>query len=165
VNARAVGRGLRECSTGRDQAPSSARTREGESSLRPRETGMSASAESDSKRRFVGTREAAAVLGVHERTVRRYIASGALAHRRLPGGHYRIAREAIEALLVHGPSGATRRRSGSRALGDSIAQPAPRPWARRARSARERADGAAVFYDLSPETLRALRARTEPRRG
>ena len=47
------------------------------------------------KVRLLTTREAAAALGVHERTLRRYIASGFLACRRLPGGHYRIPEDAI----------------------------------------------------------------------
>ncbi len=37
-------------------------------------------------------------MGVHERTLRRYIALGLLGYRRLPGGHYRIPEEAIVAL-------------------------------------------------------------------
>jgi hypothetical protein len=34
-------------------------------------------------------------MGVCERSIRRYIAAGRLSSRRLPGGHYRIAPEAI----------------------------------------------------------------------
>ena len=44
------------------------------------------------------TREAAAELGVHERTLRRYMSSGLLVYRRLPGGHYRIPEESIRNL-------------------------------------------------------------------
>lgn len=44
------------------------------------------------------TREAAAALGVHERTLRRYMSSGLLVYRRLPGGHYRIPEESIRDL-------------------------------------------------------------------
>lgn len=45
--------------------------------------------------RVLNTREAAGELGVSERTLRRYIASGQIDFRRLPGGHYRIPRQAI----------------------------------------------------------------------
>lgn len=41
------------------------------------------------------TRQAAAALGVHERTLRRYLSSGLLEHRRLPGGHYRVPASAL----------------------------------------------------------------------
>jgi excisionase family DNA binding protein len=44
----------------------------------------------------LSTSEAAAELGVSERTLRRYITSGLIVYRQLPGGHYRIPREAID---------------------------------------------------------------------
>jgi excisionase family DNA binding protein len=52
--------------------------------------------------RLLTTREAAAALGVHERTLRRYVSSGLLGCRRLPGGHYRIPEEAIRDLWSAG---------------------------------------------------------------
>jgi excisionase family DNA binding protein len=45
---------------------------------------------------LLSTSEAADRLGVHERTLRRYIARSQIDCRRLPGGHYRIALDAIE---------------------------------------------------------------------
>jgi excisionase family DNA binding protein len=45
--------------------------------------------------KLLTTADAAAALGVHERTVRRYLASGLLVYRRLPGGHYRIPEQSI----------------------------------------------------------------------
>ena len=62
--------------------------------------------------RWLSTREAAAVLGVHERTLRRYISSGLLGCRQLPGGHYRIPEEAIHEFWGAGdaPDRGTRRR-------------------------------------------------------
>jgi excisionase family DNA binding protein len=50
----------------------------------------------------LSTREAAAALGVHERTLRRYVSSGLLGCRRLPGGRYRIPEEAIHEFCVAG---------------------------------------------------------------
>ncbi len=44
----------------------------------------------------LSTREAAAALGVHERTLRRHIASGRLAYRKLPRGHYSIPTKAMK---------------------------------------------------------------------
>jgi excisionase family DNA binding protein len=91
---------------------------------------------------MLNTRQAAAVLGVHERTVRRYLAAGLLAHRRLPGGHYRIPARAIEQLWSVGPA---------------QAEPAARDRsaARRPQST-DRA--VPVVYDLSPAALSALRS-------
>jgi excisionase family DNA binding protein len=48
--------------------------------------------------RMLTTAQAASELGVHERTVRRYMSLGLLAYRRLPGGHYRISQKAVEDL-------------------------------------------------------------------
>jgi excisionase family DNA binding protein len=62
----------------------------------PRHLYMAASPSSSKARReLLSTSEAAARMGVCERTVRRYIATGRLASCRLPGGHSRIAPEAI----------------------------------------------------------------------
>jgi excisionase family DNA binding protein len=38
----------------------------------------------------------ASELGVSEQTLRRYITAGLIGYRQLPGGHYRIPRDAIE---------------------------------------------------------------------
>jgi excisionase family DNA binding protein len=107
---------------------------------------------------LLSTREAAAALGVHERTLRRYIASGRLAHRRLPGGHYRIPAEAILDFWA---------KADDADLRDQRCVPVPEPasaeaWhtARKAgaRSSQLRRPIDASRYDLSPETLAALRA-------
>jgi excisionase family DNA binding protein len=51
------------------------------------------------------TSEAAVELGVSERTLRRYITAGLIGYRQLPGGHYRIPREAIDEFWrEHSPS-------------------------------------------------------------
>jgi excisionase family DNA binding protein len=108
------------------------------------------------------TAEVAAALGVHERTVRRYMSSGLLAFRRLPGGHYRIPAEALNEFWRadvpdrgHGYSG-------------RLADPTPSA-ARMGRQARQRSPSsdnqlrlgleAHGDYDLSPATLRAVRNR------
>nr|WP_246198243.1 helix-turn-helix domain-containing protein [Solidesulfovibrio aerotolerans] len=47
----------------------------------------------------IGTREAAKRLGVCAGTVRRYIQDGKLNASKLPGGHYRIRPEDVDALM------------------------------------------------------------------
>jgi excisionase family DNA binding protein len=72
---------------------------------------MTPTVREQSSARMLNTHEAAMVLGVHQRTVRRYISMGLLAHQRLPGGHYRIAEQDILAPLGaerSGPRHATR---------------------------------------------------------
>ena len=49
----------------------------------------------DIRRELLTTAEVAAALGVHERTLRRYLSSGLLEYRRLPGGHYRVPASAL----------------------------------------------------------------------
>jgi excisionase family DNA binding protein len=111
-----------------------------------------------SARRPLSNSEAAAELGVSERTLRRYIASDAIRHHRLPGGHYRIPAEAIEEfwaahekarapVSAHVPSG-----------GSDAARPAAhrRPAARRRPPLGREPPRS---YDLSPEHLAELRAR------
>jgi excisionase family DNA binding protein len=66
------------------------------------------------------TRQAAARLGVHERTVRRYIASGLLSYRRLPSGHYRVPAEAILEFWVRTDD------AGARSSSDGAAVDGPR---------------------------------------
>jgi excisionase family DNA binding protein len=73
----------------------------------------------------------ASELGVSERTLRRYIQAGLIGFRRLPGGHYRIPREAIEAFWSeHAPRAAAIRkqdRLGGRIHEYSIAAQKPCP--------------------------------------
>lgn len=92
---------------------------------------------------MLSTRQAAAVLGVHERTVRRYLAAGALAHRRLPGGHYRIPTDAIEALWSSPPAEKQARSARNPAPASSLATAHPP-------------------HDLSPAVLASLRSRFAP---
>jgi excisionase family DNA binding protein len=107
------------------------------------------------------TAEAAAALGVHERTVRRYLSSGLLAFRRLPGGHYRIPAEALaEFWRANVPSG----RGYPVPLVDQTpsALKASRQVRQRSPSSgKQRRLGveAPREYDLSPATLRAVRSR------
>jgi excisionase family DNA binding protein len=103
-------------------------------------------------RRVLSTGEAAAALGVHERTLRRYIAIGRLRYRRLPGGHYRIPLEAIDEFWVENDTvGLDGHRT---ALG---ARPAPHTR-RAGQPRRPPLKREAVAYDLSPERLEELRA-------
>lgn len=57
----------------------------GTSQVRSRRTRQSA----------LSSSEAAAELGVCERTLRRYIEAGLIGYHRLPGGHYRIPEDSI----------------------------------------------------------------------
>lgn len=112
--------------------------------------------------RWLSTREAAAVLGVHERTLRRYMSSGLLGCRRLPGGHYRIAEEAIHDFWDAGDAldrGARRRQSGAERPSVDASGRASKMSSRRARRPRLGDEDSVAFYDLSPQALAALRAR------
>ncbi len=109
--------------------------------------------------RLLTTREAAAQLGVHERTLRRYMSSGLLSYRRLPGGHYRIPEESIRQLWDGEDSLKLDGRRRPLATGD------PSVYVRYAGGGtripcpgRRSADEGAVAYDLSPETLAELSA-------
>lgn len=107
---------------------------------------------------LLSTREAAAALGVHERTLRRYIASGRLAHRRLPGGHYRIPAEAILDFWAK-TDDADLRGPRCAPMSEPASAEAPHTTRKaRARSPQLRRPNDAGPYDLSPETLAALRA-------
>lgn len=52
------------------------------------------------RQEFLTVAEAAYFLKVSPKTVRKYIDAGLLPAKRLPWGHFRIARSAIEALLA-----------------------------------------------------------------
>jgi excisionase family DNA binding protein len=85
---------------------------------------MSVSTSASAGPSVLSTSEAAIELGVSERTLRRYISAGLIGFRRLPGGHYRIPREAIaEFWSRHSPPP---RRSARRT--QLVARP-PRPRA------------------------------------
>ncbi len=122
--------------------------------------GMSGRQAQRAQHRHLSTREAAALLGVHERTVRRYIAAGLLGNRKLPGGHYRIPQEAIGAFWSGGGDGARQRprriRAAERPQAGS-ASPIPAERARRSHRGLPAGERPAVAYDLSPEVLAALR--------
>lgn len=95
------------------------------------------------------TGEVAERLGVHERTVRRYISLGLLRHMRLPGGHYRVPEEALADFM--GGSSLRQHRGGLSGMRLATPSGTARP---RARSSL----GAEPGYDLSPSALAALRA-------
>jgi excisionase family DNA binding protein len=112
--------------------------------------------------RWLSTREAAAVLGVHERTLRRYMSSGLLGCRRLPGGHYRIPEEAIHDFWGAGDApdrGARQRQPGAERPSVNASGRASKTRSRRARRPRLGDEDSVAFYDLSPQALAALRAR------
>lgn len=129
-----------------------------------RRSDVSVSAGADARRgEPLTTSQAAAVLGVHERTVRRYLSSGLLACRRLPGGHYRIPAEALaEFWEANDPSGRRRGRLGRRADGTSDSRRTGLDGGIVTHSPRSRGrlgEGASRDYNLSTPALRALRAR------
>jgi excisionase family DNA binding protein len=98
--------------------------------------------------RALTTTQAAAFLGVSERTLRRYLALGLLSYGRLPGGHYRLREETLEEFLArrgsNDPSPPQRARV-------STQRPGASPHARRGIVVAE--------YDLSSASLAALRER------
>jgi excisionase family DNA binding protein len=112
--------------------------------------------------RWLSTREAAAALGVHERTLRRYVSSGLLGCRRLPGGHYRIPEEAIHEFWGAGDApvrGGRRRQPGAERSAVNASGRVSKTRPRRARRPRLGDEDSGAFYDLSSEALAALRAR------
>jgi excisionase family DNA binding protein len=112
--------------------------------------------------RLLSTREAAAALGVHERTLRRYMFSGLLGCRRLPGGHYRIPEEAIHEFLGGGDApvrGGGRRQPGAERPSVNASGRASKTRSGCARRPRLGDGDSVAFYDLSPDALAALRAR------
>jgi excisionase family DNA binding protein len=117
---------------------------------------MGRSGTSSRRRGPLSSTEAAAALGVCERTLRRYIASDHIRYHRLPGGHYRIPEEAIAEFWV-----VQDRRRRARQRARNTARPAPRPPERSTDGARRPALGheRGGDYDLSSEHLAELRAR------
>lgn len=107
--------------------------------------------------RMLTTAQAASELGVHERTVRRYVSLGLLAYRRLPGGHYRISEKAVEDFWR---ASSAARPSASRPPRDRASQPGRAQAQRRTGKRRTRPSGAKPRdpYDLSNAVLQALRA-------
>jgi excisionase family DNA binding protein len=99
--------------------------------------------------------EAAARLGICERTLRRYMQADRIRYHRLPGGHYRIPEDAIaEFWSEHNPP-RPHRRHASPALEPVLRRPTQRPsTGRRTRLGQESPED----YDLSPAALAELRA-------
>jgi excisionase family DNA binding protein len=115
--------------------------------------------------------EVATLLGVNERTVRRYITNGVLAGEVLPGGHYRISAAAIGECLARARANKLRapRRSTNTNLPTPDA-PTPTPSSAETRARREGAkkrrprlgapaSASGAVVDLSDDALRALSAR------
>jgi excisionase family DNA binding protein len=104
--------------------------------------------------RLLSTGQAAVELGVHERTLRRYITLGQIGYHRLPGGHYRVPREAIEQFWREhegaDASAAARPRRSRRQ--------SSRPAGKAARARRPLLERQPASYELTPERLSALRA-------
>ena len=121
--------------------------------------GMSRRQAQRAQHRYLTTREAAAWLGVHERTVRRYISAGLLDYRKLPGGHYRIPQEAIDGFwgMVDGAQQRRCRVPAAERLRAGSASPMPAERDRRSRLELAVGERSAVAYDLSLEVLAALR--------
>jgi excisionase family DNA binding protein len=110
--------------------------------------------------RMLTTTQAATALGVHERTLRRYLSMGLLAHRRLPGGHYRIPEAALAEFWQASEKPAVRparaERTREQPGRDSERRRRPRSSGRRAPLGE---DDSPASYDLSTESLSALRSR------
>jgi excisionase family DNA binding protein len=105
--------------------------------------------------------EAAAKLGVCERTLRRYMKADRIRFHRLPGGHFRIPESAIDEFWSE--HDARRTRAAERSMQKSRAPRARRP--RPASSQRRPALGCEPpdDYDLSrPRSTRCVRSSAEP---
>jgi excisionase family DNA binding protein len=143
------------------QTPSHSSQPTSETSGRQRR-GAAVSSRADTRRsELLTTAQAAAALEVHERTVRRYMASGLLGFRRLPGGHYRIPVEALDELWqANEPHDERRRPSPSPDRTHNPRRPTRRLH-RSPRSPRREVRLGELTpgnYDLSTATLRAVRA-------
>jgi excisionase family DNA binding protein len=100
--------------------------------------------------------EAAARLGICERTLRRYMQADRIRYHRLPGGHYRIPEDAIDEFWsAHDLPSPARSRRTVTAVEPARRRRPKRPSAgRRARLGQESPED----YDLSPAALAELRA-------
>lgn len=107
------------------------------------------------------TRQAAAALGVHERTLRRYLSSGLLEYRRLPGGHYRVPASALTDFWQANDPNLRGGYAGRRADVTQTSQASGRRRRQRPSSSKQPRLGtqATGDYDLSIGKLRALRKR------
>jgi excisionase family DNA binding protein len=114
--------------------------------------------------RVLTTGQAAALLGVHQRTLRRYLSCGLLTCHRLPGGHYRIPEESIAEFLHEAEVGG--RRAWRQAVGADPLRKVRQsnhqrgagvsPPRRRLRLGEE---SSTAPYDLSRTALSAVRSR------
>jgi excisionase family DNA binding protein len=99
--------------------------------------------------------EAAARLGICERTLRRYMQADRIRYHRLPGGHYRIPEDAIDEFWSAHDLPSTARARRTVTTGEPARRRHPkRPSSRRARLGQESPED----YDLSPAALAELRA-------
>jgi excisionase family DNA binding protein len=102
--------------------------------------------------------EAAAYLAVSTRTLRRYLAAGALRAHRLPSGQVRIPEAALDELLAGGARGGPRRTSP---LAPAVPARAVTCLPRRDRAGappRAACRRGRPLFDTSPEALATLRA-------
>jgi excisionase family DNA binding protein len=99
--------------------------------------------------------EAAAALGVSERTLRRYARDGRIRYHRLPGGHYRIPEEAIEEFWHEQDAP---RRGHPHRTQTKAAPSTRRAGARVGRRRPALGTQPPQDYDLSPDRLAELRA-------
>jgi excisionase family DNA binding protein len=122
-----------------------------ESAIPERLQSMSVSTSAPARRQVLSTREAAVELGVSERTLRRYITSGLIGFRRLPGGHYRIPREAIaEFWRRHTPPPARKERRTPLAARPPRARPAREAGGEGGRRPRLSASRTPRTYEVPP---------------
>lgn len=108
------------------------------------------------------TRQAAVALGVHERTLRRYLSAGLLDYRRLPGGHYRVPAGALAAFWQANDQTRGGEYPARRVDLDATSEASGRRQRQRAVASRKPSrlgSEAPRSYDLSLGTLRAVRAR------
>jgi excisionase family DNA binding protein len=101
--------------------------------------------------------EAAAYLAVSTRTLRRYLAAGALRAHRLPSGQVRIPAAALEELLAGGGPGPRRTSALAPAASARAATCLPRPD-RAGAPPRAACRPGRPLFDTSPQALAALRA-------
>jgi excisionase family DNA binding protein len=102
--------------------------------------------------------EAAAELGVCERTLRRYIEAGLIGYHRLPGGHYRIPENSIAAFWAR-----QERRPSARRVATPSTRQAPPVLGTRKRRTPIGTESEDADYDLSDKHLAELRSRVQAR--